>query len=134
MVAYAQSKTANVCFTIGLHERFHKEGRVYFVDFYFYFYFYFIYIYIYSYFFSIFQGIHSYAVHPGVINTELGRFVCVCRCVCMRVCGVYSIFPQIFQPRFNLLHSWLSFHEVHPTGSLCLLLLTNLLVIILLLV
>eukprot|EP00009_Paramoeba_aestuarina_P005233 CAMPEP_0201522748 /NCGR_PEP_ID=MMETSP0161_2-20130828/18527_1 /ASSEMBLY_ACC=CAM_ASM_000251 /TAXON_ID=180227 /ORGANISM="Neoparamoeba aestuarina, Strain SoJaBio B1-5/56/2" /LENGTH=297 /DNA_ID=CAMNT_0047921675 /DNA_START=103 /DNA_END=993 /DNA_ORIENTATION=- len=41
--AYAQSKTANICFTIGLHDRFHNEG------------------------------IHSYAVHPGVINTELGR-------------------------------------------------------------
>jgi len=41
--SYGQSKTANILFTMGLHKRYHAEG------------------------------IHSYAVHPGVIRTELGR-------------------------------------------------------------
>ncbi|HVU75030.1 MAG TPA: SDR family NAD(P)-dependent oxidoreductase [Mycobacteriales bacterium] len=42
-IAYGQSKTANVLFTVGLEQRFGP------------------------------RGLHSYALHPGVIHTELSR-------------------------------------------------------------
>lgn len=44
-VSYGQSKTANVLFTIGLEDRFAAKG------------------------------IHAYAVHPGGIDTNLGRYM-----------------------------------------------------------
>ncbi len=44
-ISYGQSKTANVLFSVGLEQRFGD------------------------------QGIHAYAVHPGGINTNLGRYM-----------------------------------------------------------
>ncbi|MET4050304.1 NAD(P)-dependent dehydrogenase (short-subunit alcohol dehydrogenase family) [Rhodococcus sp. UYP5] len=44
-VAYAAAKTANILFTVGLEQRF--AGR----------------------------GVHAFAVHPGTVNTSLGRYM-----------------------------------------------------------